>query len=115
MPDTETLTYKQWVDSIEGKGSQDGYQAYVKEQEDIIRQLTLKDLIENPYGIEDDENVGDMSDREVQNRLLILTSKYSKRLISIKDDVWIIKNILVFFMIFTIISILVSLAMLISV
>ena len=115
MSDTKTLTYKQWVDSIEGKGSQDEYQTYVKEKEDIIRQLTLKDLIENPYGIEDDGNVGDMSDREVQNRLLILTSKYSKRLISIKDDVWVIKNILVFFLVVTIISIVVSLVMLISV
>ncbi len=115
MSDTEILPFASWMRLNNGKGTKDGYITYVKEQEDIIRQHTLKDLIENPYGIEDDESVGDMSDREVQNRLLILTSKYSKRLISIKDDVWVIKNILVFFLVVTIISIVVSLVMLISV
>ena len=33
MSDTKTLTYKQWVDSIEGKGSEHGYITYVKEKE----------------------------------------------------------------------------------
>ena len=103
MSDTKILPFASWMRLNNGKGTKDGYITYVKEQEDIIRQHTLKDLIENPYGIEDDESVGDMSDREVQEQLLILTSKNFKKLN-------IISNISIFFLVITIISIVFSLA-----
>ena len=84
----ETLTFDEWVNLNNGKGSQDEYQTYVREQE---REGT------NIRGVDN------LSDREVQNRLLILTARNSKRLNNIS-------NILTFFLVITIISIVFSLA-----
>ena len=84
----ETLTFDEWVNLNNGKGSKFEYQTYVIEQE---REET------NVRGVDN------LSDREVQNRLLILTARNSKRLNNIS-------NILTFFLVITIISIVFSLA-----
>ena len=84
----ETLTFDEWMNSRGGKGSKFEYQTYVIEQE---REET------NVRGVDN------LSDREVQNRLLILTARNSKRLNKIS-------NILTFFLVITIISIVFSLA-----
>ena len=94
MSDTETLTYKQWVDTIFGEGSEHGYITYVKEKE----RKEKKEREETEL-----KGVDNLSDREVQNRLLILTARNSKRLNNIS-------NILTFFLALTIISIVFSLA-----
>ncbi|MDA9256227.1 hypothetical protein N9P28_02985 [Schleiferiaceae bacterium] len=78
-----TLTFDEWRSLIDGKGSFEDYQTYVKEQE-------LKGT--------DSRGVDLLTDREVQNQLLILASKNSKRLNNIS-------NISTFFLVLTIISI----------
>lgn len=84
----EPLTFDEWMNLRGGKGSKFEYQTYVIEQE---REET------NVRGVDN------LSDREVQNRLLILTARNSKRLNKIS-------NILTFFLVITIISIVFSLA-----
>ena len=91
MSHTDTLPFATWMRLNNGKGSLDEYQTYMKEQE-------LKRT--------DSRGVDDMSDREVQNQLFILSSKNSNTLTGIY-------NILVFSLVITILSILVSLAMLV--
>jgi hypothetical protein len=78
-----TLTFDEWRSLIDGKGSFEDYQTYVKEQE-------LKGT--------DSRGVDLLTDREVQNQLLILASKNSKKLNNIS-------NISTFFLVLTIISI----------
>ena len=78
-----TLTFDEWRSLINGKGSFEDYQTYVKEQE-------LKGT--------DSRGVDLLTDREVQNQLLILASRNSKRLNNIS-------NISTFFLVLTIISI----------
>ncbi len=58
MSDTETLTYKQWVDTIFGEGSEHGYITYVKEKE----RKEKKEREETEL-----KGVDNLSDREVQN------------------------------------------------
>ncbi len=90
----EILTFDEWVKlksvttpSSSGKGSPEEYQTYVREQE---RKGNIR-------------GVDSLTDREVQTRLLILTVRNSKRLNNIS-------NILTFFLVITIISIVFSLA-----
>ena len=129
MSDTEILTYNQWVDTIFGEGSKDGYITYVKEKEKerekkkerfnkmseeekereekrerFNKMSNVRKEQENQINNKGTDIVDNLSDREVQEQLLILTSKNFKKLN-------IISNISIFFLVITIISIVYSLVL----
>ena len=137
MSDTEILTYKQWVDSIEGKGSEHGYITYVKEKEkereekkerfnkmseeekerEKKREREEKSKREEKKEREETELKGadsmsggsydSMSAEEVQERLLVLTSISSRDIASINDNVRFFKYVFIFGLVISILSIIV--------
>ena len=121
MSDTKTLTYKQWVDSIEGKGSEHGYITYVKEKERFNKMSEEEKEREEKKEREETELKGadsmsggsydSMSAEEVQERLLVLTSISSRDIASINDNVRFFKNVFVFFLIVSILLIIGTIGM----
>ncbi len=103
MDYTQILPFDKWNKLNGGKGTVEEYQTYLKEQEEIKEHVKSLDITTENILI-NSHNVGKMSDREVLNQLLILTSKNNTQLTSIN-------SILILMFVITIILFVVALAM----